>query len=199
MAEIDETAAPGTPADIEGPDLSDLPDVIDAGTVTLVLPDPDDARAFATAVTVSRDELVPWMPWAATDETYDVEFQRARLATAREDADAGRERLFSIVDGDGELVGCMGVHPRRGPHAVDIGYWLRSDRTGRGHARTAARSLTAATLAVPGVDRVEIRCDAANHASAGVARGAGFRLERTVSRPPAAPAETGVEMIWVTP
>ena len=50
---------------------------------------------------------------------------------------------------------------------------------------------------LPGVNRVEIHCDAANAGSAAVARRLGYRLDRIEEWRPEAPGESGRLMIWV--
>jgi RimJ/RimL family protein N-acetyltransferase len=52
-------------------------------------------------------------------------------------------------------------------------------------------------LSLPGVTRVEIRCDVANLASASVPRRLGYRLDRVVDDRVTAPGETGRLMVWV--
>ena len=61
-------------------------------------------------------------------------------------------------------------------------------------------SASAALIRRPGlsgVQRVEIHCDAANTASAAVARRLGYRLDRIEERRPQASARSGRLMIWV--
>ena len=79
---------------------------------------------------------------------------------ARAGAEAASEETmgFGLFEADGELVGGFGLHRRRGPGILEIGYWVRSDRTGRGYATGAARALTQAAFdGFPDVDRLEIR------------------------------------------
>ena len=114
------------------------------------------------------------------------------------------ERPPESIVADGGVVGCMGLHPRAGPGEVTIGYWLRTDRTGRGIVTACAGALTAAALALAGVERVEIHCDEANGRSAAVPRRLGYRLDRVMPTPAApggrsATAETGRTMVWVYP
>jgi RimJ/RimL family protein N-acetyltransferase len=75
---------------------------------------------------------------------------------------------FLIELHSGELVGGAGLHPT-GPGIAEIGYWVRSDRTGNGYATAAARALTEAAFQhLPDVLWVVIRMDQANVASASV-------------------------------
>ena len=74
------------------------------------------------------------------------------------------------------------------PTLLEIGYWVRSDRTGRGYATSAARILTDTGFdCCPDVDRIEIRCHPANLASAAVPPKLGYRLDTS---------GTGGDLIW---
>jgi RimJ/RimL family protein N-acetyltransferase len=59
---------------------------------------------------------------------------------------------------------------RIGPGAVELGYWVHVDFTGRGYATTCVRTLTQAGLALSGVTRVETCTDQANAISAAIPR-----------------------------
>ncbi|MDQ3642840.1 MAG: GNAT family N-acetyltransferase, partial [Actinomycetota bacterium] len=101
-------------------------------------------------------------------------------------------------DGHGELVGGFGLHDRRGPGILEIGYWVRSDRTGRGYATAAARALTAVALdSFPEVSRIEIRCDPANRASAAIPAKLGYVLDGTEDVAVEAGGQTGRQEVWV--
>jgi RimJ/RimL family protein N-acetyltransferase len=63
----------------------------------------------------------------------------------------------------------------------------------------AAKALTELGLGLPGVARVEIRCDAANLRSAAVPRRLGFRLDREEDGEILAPGDSGREQFWITP
>ncbi|WP_024802294.1 GNAT family N-acetyltransferase [Nocardia sp. BMG51109] len=79
--------------------------------------------------------------------------------------------------------------------ALEIGYWVHAERTGRGVSTRSVAAPTEAALVLPGVEHIQIRCDAANIRSAAVPRRLGYRLDRFESRTPRAPAETGRDMI----
>jgi RimJ/RimL family protein N-acetyltransferase len=157
----------------------------------------DEVQDLMRAINESIDHLRPWMPWAAEPHTQDqVEdfVQRVRAQW-----EAGDNFSYALRERETErIVGSFGLHPRLGPHAIEIGYWVRADRTRRGYATAAARELTAAGLALHGVERVEIRCDEANVASAAVPRRLGYELDRIEQDAIEAPGETGRSMIWVT-
>lgn len=160
----------------------------------------EDAPAVADGAGASLPALAAWLPWATADAA-DPARQRARLAQGDRRWDVGTDDDYVIV-ADDRVVGCMGLHPRLGPGAVEIGYWLRTDQTGRGLVTACAGALTGVALALAWIERVEIHCDQANERSAGVARRLGYRLDRVEDTPVAPGAgwrETGRSMIWVFP
>lgn len=175
------------------------PDVVDAELLVLRRPDAGDAERMAESVAANLDHLSPWMPWA-TPEAGMLAMQRERLAAVDADWDAGREYNYLALTTDEQVVlGRFGLHRRIGPGALELGYWLTADASGRGYATAAARALTAAALAVPGVARVEIRCDEANVRSRRVPERLGYRLDRIEEDGIEAPAEVGRGMVWVFP
>jgi RimJ/RimL family protein N-acetyltransferase len=186
--------------------LTDRPDeMIRSVDVTLTRARTDDVDGLVAAVNGSLDDLRPWMAWAQVPATPASIGEFLRLADGN--WEAGAEFQFAIRDGSagrhdpdrdpGALLGFCGLHDRVGPNGLEIGYWVRSDRTGRGLATSAASALTASALALDGVSRVEIHCDAANRRSAAIPEKLGYRLDRVETRPPTAPGETERHMIWV--
>lgn len=157
-----------------------------------------DAGQMSQAVTASLEHLKPWMPWA-TPQAASMEAQRTHSREAEEAWDAGSDYIYVLRPGpSGPVIGCFGLHRRIGPGAIEIGYWVHADYTGRGYATASARALTQAGLALPDVDRVEIHTDEANTISAAIPRRLGYRLDRVDERVPAAPAESIWLQIWIT-
>ena len=76
----------------------------------------------------------------------------------------------------GAVIGGCGLHPRVGPRAVELGYWLAAGCTGRGLASRAAAALTRVAFMNASIDHVEIRCDPRNVASARVPERLGYRI-----------------------
>ena len=149
-----------------------------------------------SAIEISFTELQGWMPWATHMPSAAVELQV--LASGAMAFDADREWQYSVHEtGSGALVGGAGLHRRVGPSALEVGYWTRSDRTGRGYATAAAHALTQAAFAyVSGIDTVEIHTDAANVASAAIPAKLGFTLARADPRSPETRGGTGTFLIW---
>ncbi len=152
--------------------------VLTDGTITLRPPRVSDAAAVADAVRASLAELAPWLAWATPD--YDEASARAWIT-------GGEEHPFVIVDSGagpgGGIVGSCGVN---GVDETDgranLGYWIRSDRTGRGVATRAARLVARHALTTLGLTRLEIVVAVDNHASRRVAQRLGAVHERVLPR-----------------
>lgn len=172
------------------------PERIEAGDMLLRRWGPEDLMPRFEAVTVSFAHIHPWMDWLAEPAT--LASQRAFgevVATRWPTADGGFN--FGIFDAEGAVLGAIGLHDRLGPPAIEIGYWCHAEHTGRGVITRSAGALTRIALALPGIDEVQIRCDAANSRSAAVAQRLGYRLDSVRPREKRAPAESGREMRWV--
>lgn len=155
-----------------------------------------DAGQLAHAIGASLDHLRPWLSWA-TEQAASVPAQRRRCREAETHWDAGCEYSYVLRPGPaGQVIGGFDLW-RIGPDAVELGYWVHVDFTGRGYATAGARALTQAGLALSGVARVEIHTDEANAISAAIPRRLGYRLDRVDELPPEAPAHSGRQQIWV--
>ncbi len=168
----------------------------DSGGLVLRRWVPADAEALGRAVAESADHLRPWMAWIA-EEPMRVAGRRARIIEWENAWRTGGDVLLGVFC-DGLIAGGCGLHRRLGPAGLEIGYWIHPAFLRRGLATRAARLLTDAAFAVPGIDRVEIHHDKANLASAGVPRKLGFRWLGEGPDPdePHAPAEIGLECRW---
>lgn len=157
-----------------------------------------DAALLKRAVDSSLEHLQPWLPWAVTEPS-PLPAIEARLAGFRESFLAGRDWIYGIFDpAETEVLGGTGLHPRREPGTLEIGYWLRPDLTGRGLATEAVAALTAAGFARFGASRIEIRCDPRNTRSAEIPRRLGFLHVATMAGDALTPAgEARDTMVWV--
>ena len=96
------------------------------------------------SIEASQPELARWLPWADPMPTRTAELEVVRSAE-RAFAEDRDYAYFLIERASGDLVGCAGLHPKSGG-VVEIGYWVRSDRTRRGYATSAAGSLCRAAF-----------------------------------------------------
>jgi RimJ/RimL family protein N-acetyltransferase len=173
------------------------PDELRGTVVTLRRYRPEDRGAVKAAIASSLDSLRAWMPWAQSAPTDESVMGFLEPSIERFGGDAPANYAITLGD-SGQFVGGCGLMPRVGPAALEIGYWVHAGYHRRGIATEAARLLTNAALAVPGVVSVEIHCDAGNVASASVARTLGFRLDRLVPEALDTPAKTGHSMVWIS-
>ena len=179
------------------------PERVSDGATTLRRISAADAPAIARAVRESLDHLAAWMPWAGAASATES-FQRERLgpiAVAYDDNSATWEfaiceRAATAEGGETEtLVGLCGITVRDDGRR-EIGYWVHIDHTRRGHASRAAAMLTQMWRERRSEARIEIRCDAANRASAAIPKQLGYQLEGVIDVKPEARSETGKLMVW---
>jgi RimJ/RimL family protein N-acetyltransferase len=177
-------------------DQTTLPETLPHELVTLRRYRLSDVPALKESIDASFDALTQWMPWASSRPTDRSVTEFVRPASEKFGGVADSNYAITLTDG-GRIVGGCGLMTRVGLGALEIGYWVDSRYTRRGIATGAARSLTDAAFALPEIDRVEIHCDEANIASAGVPRRLGYRLDRIAPNTIEAPGDTGRAMIWI--
>jgi RimJ/RimL family protein N-acetyltransferase len=141
---------------------------------------PADAPRLQAALDAAWDDLQRWIPWVFPERQAIPELEE-RLQGYQEDFLEGRNALYAILSPDeAQVLGGAGLYRRVGPAALEIGYWVRSDRSGEGIATEAAAALTRAGLELPGIDRLEIRCDPEHAASAAIPRKLGYCLREII-------------------
>jgi RimJ/RimL family protein N-acetyltransferase len=144
---------------------------------------PEDAEALKEAIDSSLEHIRPWVPWSF-DHPAPLENVRADLVKAEQEFDRGAAFRWAILGpGESEHLGGVGLYARVGAGALEVGYWLRRSAAGQGYATEAARAITAAGFALPGVDRLEMHVDAENGRSIAVPRRLGYRLEERRTEP----------------
>lgn len=146
--------------------------MINAGALVLKRWELPWAGELTAAVRESLPELTPFLPWA--DDAYEEANARAFIADAGTCWDKGTDFQYALFTTIGELIGAVGLHTRLGPDTLEIGYWLRTPFTGRGHTTAAVEALTRVIFTLPGITRAAIRHDIRNTASARVAEKAGY-------------------------
>ena len=168
-------------------------ETVNADDLVLKRWNPRWADEAAAAVRESLAELKPFLPWAQDD--YDAAASRAFIERSVRDWADGTEFNYAIFTTTGDLIGSIGLMTRMGPGTLEIGYWIRTVYAGRGYMTAAVNALAAVAFTLPGVDRVTIRHDAANAASAAVAAKAGFTEVERINHKLQAPGQTRTDVI----
>jgi RimJ/RimL family protein N-acetyltransferase len=141
---------------------------------------PADAPALQAAIDGNLDHLRPFLPWAAR-EPQSLDAKVTLLRRMRADFDRDEDFVYGIFDeAEREVVGGTGLHPRVGEGGLEIGYWIRAERTRQGYATEVAGALTRVGFELHGLRWMEIRCAASNTPSAAVPRRLGYTLRSTL-------------------
>ena len=172
-----------------------LPDTIPSPRLTLRRWVAADAPDLSAAVTANLEHLRPWMPWIAMEPASLVD-RLALIAQWQTEWERGGDSVIGAFL-EGVVVGSTGFHRRRGPGALEIGYWVHSDHTRKGYATEIGAALTSAAFTVPDIERVEIHHDKANLASAGVPRSLGYTFAGETLDAVTSPGEVGIDCRWV--
>ena len=128
-----------------------------------------DAEPVYEAVRESLPELSVWLPWAHLD--YSIEESRTWIALCAEMWAKGTEFNFAIFgkQNDTFLGGCGLNQVDLANHFANLGYWVRSKRTGKGIATAAALLVARFGFDKLGLNRIEIGAATRNSASLRVA------------------------------
>jgi RimJ/RimL family protein N-acetyltransferase len=142
--------------------------------------EPDDAPLLKEAVDASIEHLLPWMPWARFEpQSIDEKIELLRLFRGQFDQD--ENYVFGVFDADeSRLLGGSGLHPRGGPGALEVGYWVRADAIGQGIASEVTAVLTRVGFEHCGLRRVDVQVDPANERSLRIPRRLGFTEDGTL-------------------
>jgi RimJ/RimL family protein N-acetyltransferase len=163
-----------------GPGGAQPPGELRTGRLVVRRWKPDEAQLLKDAIDSSLDHLRRWMPWAQNEPT-PLAGVRERLELFSSNFDRGADWLYGIFPADeSSVIGGIGLHPRIRVTGLEIGYWVRESETGKGYATEAAAALTAAGMALPHIDHVEIRCDPRNTFSAAIPSRLGYRHVETL-------------------
>ena len=160
--------------------MSRLPRAVETDRLLLRLPTAEDVPALNAAIISSHPELSQWMDWAVNPQTLEetAEFVHGSETSWQKETALN---LLMVERNGGEIVGATG-YPRLDwvVPKFEIGYWVRSDRTGRGYASECTWALVQHAFKALGANRVELRMDDRNRRSWSVAERLGFLLEATL-------------------
>jgi RimJ/RimL family protein N-acetyltransferase len=158
---------------------------------------PSDAPLLKRSVDESLEQLKLWMPWASHEPTsLAAKVQRLRLMRSQFDLDQDYAMgAFNLTES--VLIGSTGLHKRAEVGSLEIGYWVHSAYQNQGFATEMTQTLAQLAFEYHGIQRLEIRCDPDNLASAAVPRKLGFEHEATLKQRDKTPAGLIRDtMIW---
>ena len=139
-----------------------------------------DARELLAVVLASRDELGRYMSWPR--DLFDLEQARRFVKLSRDGWLAGRTLRLGIFErSTGVLLGSVevdGIDFRRGQ--AELGYWIRTDRCGRGYATEAANAMVRYGFETLRVHKIRADVAVGNSSSARVLAKLGFTHEGTL-------------------
>lgn len=157
---------------------------------------PEDAALMQEATAVSKQHLLPFMPWAV-NEPAPVQAKIELIRKFRASFDRGEDYVYGVFNLDETCaLGGSGLHTRLGEEGLEIGYWIHKDFIGQGLATELSAALTKVAFELYLVQRMEIHCAVENLASAAVPRKLGYVHEATRRRLAFAHGMMSDRMIW---
>jgi ribosomal-protein-serine acetyltransferase len=147
------------------------------GFVTLRRYRRDDAAALHEAIVASLPELTPWLPFA--HEMYVIKETKGWLKTQPKHWKDSTEFNFAMIDpADGAMIGGCGLNSiDKDNRRANLGYWVRTDHSGKGVCPAAARLLARWGFQHLKLGRIEILVAVDNTRSRRAAQKAGAREE----------------------
>jgi len=135
-----------------------------------------DGPGLRLAIGVSLKEFFPWLAFSAQLDDNETLERISHLAESK--FLEGEFYVWRVWEPGGLLVGSVDLHSiNRAVPSCEIGYWLRSDRTGLGLASEfVAAAIEIARKALK-VKRIEARCDVRNERSWRLVERLGFVFE----------------------
>lgn len=140
-----------------------------------VLPTIKNADMVFKVVDSDRQHLKRWVPWEKTTKT--IEDYLKYLLDTDNKTKKGEKIDYGIFLND-EYIGNTGVFDIDTKNrSAEIGFWLCSRFTRNGYATEAVKILEKEFFENFKLNRIQIRCDDTNKASAGVAKKCGYKFE----------------------
>lgn len=154
--------------------------------VLLRPPQLEDIVAINAGVNESLSELKQFMPWAQELAPPEVTETFVRTAMANWVVQKNEEPWFPIFIFDqttGEFLGGTGYHHIDwNIRCLEIGYWIRTSKSGAGYVTEAVNALTRYAFIELKMQRVAICCDVQNLRSSKVPKRLGFEHEATLKK-----------------
>lgn len=135
-----------------------------------------DGQELQNAISVSLKEFFPWLSFSA--QLSDLEtLEKVSLLGQTKFAE-NEFYVWRVWEPNGLLIGTVDLRPKdRSVPSFEIGYWVRSDKTGLGLAQEFVTAVIEIAQQTCKAERIEARCDVRNERSWRLAEKLGFTLE----------------------
>ena len=139
-----------------------------------------DVAALHEAIDVSINDLQAWLPWVeGYDKAVSQRFVRESVAAWAE------RRAFDFtvrtLDDPQRHLGNVSVwHTSTQNKIGEVGYWIRSDETGKGYGAEATAKAVQIGFEELELHKVQLRIAVGNERSESIARGLAFTFEGTL-------------------
>ncbi|CAN5611338.1 GNAT family protein [soil metagenome] len=159
------------------PILIDLPMPIVTERLVIREPRVGEGAVINAAIVESYESLSRWLTWVHPMPTVEDSERFTREAAAK--FTLRKDMHLRIWNPEQtRLHGGIGLMPKSwSPRVFEIGYWMRTSDAGKGLMTEAVVGLTEFAFKTLKADRIFIRCDVRNAASARVAEKSGYQLE----------------------
>lgn len=159
---------------------------------------PEDIVHRKEAVDSSGEHLNDFFP-VTPEGRMSLETHAAHIRKLRGLFDLDQDRGYGVFEPDtGRLLGEVSLLKRAGIGALEIGYWLRRDATGKGFATEMGSAVIKVAFEFDQVKRMDLMCNPENVRSAAVARRLGFTFEGRLRDRQLAPYHTRGDLLCFT-
>jgi len=166
------------------PILMDLPLPIITPRLLIRPPRIGDGVVVHAAILESYDILHEFVDWAKIKPSLEETEKHIRLAAANWILKKNEEpylELYIFDKTSGEFIGGTGFHHMNWAiPSVEIGYWIRTTRSGQGFMTEAINAITQYAFKQLGVMRISLTCDVDNTRSKKIAERLHYTLEGTL-------------------
>jgi RimJ/RimL family protein N-acetyltransferase len=165
-----------------------------------------DAAQLHPVLVENWEHLSPWIPRRVADPATVPELEQRLESFAADFANDLKWRYGMFASDETSIFGEIDLFPRDATDRVvygsadraEIGYWVREDMAGQGLVTEGVETIMGLARTLGRIQRLEIRCDAANLASSAIPKRLGFSLEKTVDEPASVAGHRGSELqIWI--
>ncbi|MCQ4087071.1 GNAT family N-acetyltransferase [Saccharibacillus sp. JS10] len=159
------------------PILLDFPERFETERMIIRATRAGDGAELNAAIRESQTELNVFLPFARTmpePEATEILMRRKRLEFLNR-----TDLMMLMTDREThQILGAIGLHRMDWEvRRFEIGYWIRTSRSGEGLVTEGVHGITEFAALQLGANRISIHCDDRNERSAAVAKRAGFTLE----------------------